>query len=170
MTATVNPVDAHVGARLNQIRMVRGFSQERVARALGITFQQIQKYEKGTNRITAGRLFDLAVLLDVPVGDFYEQMPDHVAAASPAAQAGTPMDGEPPQSDPLSRRENLEVVRHYIAIQDPNVRARLYRLIRQLANAESNDDDRTLVSPREAPEAHAPARHQATSPEETETD
>ena len=72
-----NPIDIHVGTRLRQRRVTRGVSQEKLGEQLGVTFQQIQKYEKGTNRIGASRLFEIARFLDIPVGYFYEGLPEY---------------------------------------------------------------------------------------------
>lgn len=71
--ATPDPVDIHVGARLRMRRAMVGFSQERLAEAVGLTFQQVQKYERGTNRVSASRLYQFGKVLDVPVGYFFEQ-------------------------------------------------------------------------------------------------
>lgn len=78
-----NPVDAHVGRRLRLRRIMVGMSQEQLADAIGVTFQQIQKYERGANRISASRLWDLSVMLNCPVSFFYKEMEDDVACASP---------------------------------------------------------------------------------------
>lgn len=84
-----NPIDAHVGARLRQRRALLGLSQDKLARSLGLTFQQIQKYERGTNRISAGRLYQLATALAVPVGYFYSGL--ERADADPAAGPVAPL-------------------------------------------------------------------------------
>ncbi len=80
------PIDAHVGSRVRQRRMLLGMSQERLGKAVGLTFQQIQKYERGTNRIGAGRLFTLSKVLSVPIAFFYEEMPRALAAAGAKAR------------------------------------------------------------------------------------
>src|SRR5437868_8301678 len=79
-----NPTDVHVGARVRLRRTLLGMSQEKLGEALGLTFQQVQKYERGTNRIGASRLFDLSRVLEVPVSFFFEDMAREVAARSPA--------------------------------------------------------------------------------------
>ena len=87
-TGTPNPVDVHVGARLRQRRTLLGMTQSKLGDAIGLTFQQMQKYEKGTNRISASRLFDLSRVLDVPIQFFFDDMPTAVAASSPAQGRG----------------------------------------------------------------------------------
>src|SRR4051794_34996027 len=89
MDGKPNPIDVHVGARVRLRRTLLGMSQERLGEALGLTFQQVQKYERGTNRIGASRLFDLSRVLEVPVSFFFEEMLADVAERSPAQiQAG----------------------------------------------------------------------------------
>ena len=79
-----NPVDVHVGGRVRLRRMLLGMSQEKLGEHLGLTFQQVQKYEKGANRIGASRLFDIARVLDVPIGYFFEEMSEDTALKSPS--------------------------------------------------------------------------------------
>ncbi len=83
-TGIPNPVDVHVGARLRVRRALLGMSQTTLGEAIGLSFQQVQKYESGVNRISASRLFDLSRVLDVPVQFFFDDMPTAVAAVSPA--------------------------------------------------------------------------------------
>ena len=85
-TGVPNPVDVHVGARLRVRRTLLGMSQTMLGEAIGLTFQQVQKYESGANRISASRLFDLSRLLDVPIQYFFDDMPTAVAASSPATE------------------------------------------------------------------------------------
>ncbi len=126
-----------------------GLSQEQLARRLGVTFQQIQKYERGASRIGASRLFRLARILEVPVGWFFEgaEGPDPTAAAVPGlAEPGAPFeyDAVPAAARPriaLDRREVLELVRHYTRIADPEVRRRLYELTRALAELRYRDGE-----------------------------
>ena len=82
-TGIPNPIDVHVGGRVRLRRTLLGLSQEKLGEAIGLTFQQVQKYERGANRIGASRLFDLSRVLDVPVGYFFDDMSDDVAARSP---------------------------------------------------------------------------------------
>lgn len=140
-----NPVDVHVGARVRLRRTLMGLSQERLGAAIGLTFQQVQKYERGANRVGASRLFDLARVLDVPVSFFYDDMPEGVREMSPLAIAhGAAGLGEEPvgfDNDPLSRRETLELVRAYYAIPDPQIRKRVYELAKALAAAVSTGSE-----------------------------
>lgn len=130
-----NPIDVHVGGRVRLRRTLLGLSQEKLAEALGLTFQQVQKYERGTNRIGCSRLFDLARALDVSISFFYDDMTDEVAASSPAAIVrGIPAAVAPSAgADPLARRESLELIRAYYSIRDPKVRAQVYALAKSLA-------------------------------------
>src|SRR5882762_7396194 len=84
--ARSHPVDVHVGARMRQRRTLLGMSQEKLGTAVGLTFQQIQKYERGSNRIGSSRLFEFAKVLDVPVSYFFDEMPSN-------ARSGRPMSG-----------------------------------------------------------------------------
>lgn len=137
----INPVDQHVGARVRLRRTLLGYSQEKLGDMLGLTFQQIQKYERGANRIGASRLFDLSLVLDVPVGYFFEEMPDEVQAKSPrriGPGLAEPMPS-PFQNDPMARRETLELVRAYYRIDSVDVRRQLSDLIRALAHEVGQD-------------------------------
>lgn len=119
-----NFVDRHVGARMRQRRILLGMSQERLGAALDLTFQQVQKYERGTNRLGAGRLHAVAEALGVPVTYFFEEMPEEVRPTG-APEAET-------SEDPMSKRETLTMVRAYYSIPDPAVRTRLLDLIKSL--------------------------------------
>jgi transcriptional regulator with XRE-family HTH domain len=128
-----NPVDVHVGIRLRLRRTLLGLSQEALGEALGLTFQQIQKYERGANRIGASRLFDLARALDVPVEYFYEDMSADVMAASPRHMARAIAEPVSQPADTMNNRETIDLIRTYYKIADPNVRKRVYELARALA-------------------------------------
>ncbi|NQW09271.1 MAG: helix-turn-helix transcriptional regulator [Alphaproteobacteria bacterium] len=129
-----NPIDVHVGARVRLRRTLLGMSQERLGDALGLTFQQVQKYERGANRIGASRLYDLAKALQVPIGFFFDDLPDSVDKDAPTI---APAIGE---GDPMQRRETVELVRAYYRIQDATARRRLYELTRSIANALDGSD------------------------------
>jgi transcriptional regulator with XRE-family HTH domain len=135
-TGVPNPVDVHVGKRLRLRRTLMGLSQEKLGAAIGLTFQQVQKYERGSNRIGASRLFDLARVLDVPVGFFFEDMSEEIAARSPGRAQG---DVEPVEDDrnPVAKRETLELVRAYYKIHNPAVRKRLFEMAKALAAGEA---------------------------------
>jgi transcriptional regulator with XRE-family HTH domain len=118
-----------------------GMSQERLGEALGLTFQQVQKYERGVNRIGASRLFDLARVLDVPIGFFFDDMPDSVGGAAGGLPRRTSGGGfadaqDAFEDDALHRRETLELVRAYYRITDPAVRKRVFDLIKSLTRPE----------------------------------
>ena len=130
-----SPVDVHVGARIRLRRTLLGMSQERLGDALGLTFQQVQKYERGVNRVGASRLFDLSRILDVPISFFYDNMPSSQASAplsgsSPVAGFAEGQDVYGGAADELmNKRETLELVRAYYRIADPTVRKRMFELI-----------------------------------------
>lgn len=128
-----NPIDVHVGARVRLRRTLLGMSQERLGEALGLTFQQVQKYERGANRVGASRLFELAKALNVPVSYFFDDMAEEEAGTDAAPAAG-PMD-----EDPMRRRETIELVRAYYRITDDAARRRLYELMRSIAGAMDGD-------------------------------
>lgn len=120
-----NHVDIHVGARVRQRRTLLGMSQEKLAEALGLTFQQVQKYERGANRIGAGRLYELSRALDVPVSYFFEEL-DETAGGLREESAAY---GE----DPMARRETLLLVRAYYGIGEQAVRRRVLDLMKSLS-------------------------------------
>src|SRR3984893_7091849 len=121
-----NPIDVHVGSRVRLRRNMLGLSQEKLGEAIGLTFQQVQKYERGANRIGASRLHDLSRVLDVPVSFFFDDMDPVRAPAIPAGFAEPA--AEAFDSDPLRRRETVELVSAYYRIDDPALRRRLFDL------------------------------------------
>lgn len=133
-----NPVDIHVGARVRLRRTLLGMSQEKLGDAIGLTFQQVQKYERGANRIGASRLFHLSRVLDVPINFFFEDMPS-AAAAKGAAPRGMAEAKSGYDADPMARRETLELVRAYYKIRDAAVRKRLFEMTKALGNAAAKD-------------------------------
>lgn len=118
-------------------------SQEKLAKAVSLTFQQIQKYERGSNRIGASRLFQFAQVLDVPVSFFYDDMPDESDEAKAQQADGQPSNGEVFEQDQLARRETLELVRAYYRIGDPTVRRRVFELTKTLSRSELRRAKRT---------------------------
>jgi transcriptional regulator with XRE-family HTH domain len=134
-----DPVDVHVGARLRQRRNLAGWSQEQLGKALGLTFQQIQKYERGINRMGASRLYQMAQILKVPVSYFFEEL------AAGFKKPLLPGFGESGQDilddipdgdgDVMTRRETLDLVRTYYLISDPKQRRKVYELMRTLAES-----------------------------------
>ena len=130
-----NPVDVHVGARMRQRRTLLGMSQEKLAETLGITFQQVQKYERGVNRISASRLYDLCSILGCDANYFFEDMSTEVAARSPKGLRGLSetQAAFEVERDPMARRETLELVRAYYQIGQQPVRRRIAELVKSIA-------------------------------------
>jgi transcriptional regulator with XRE-family HTH domain len=132
-----SPIDVHVGSRVRLRRTLLGMSQEKLGEALGLTFQQVQKYERGVNRIGASRLFDLARVLDVPISFFFDDMPGEQGLnAGRRLASGLAESQEGFDDDALHRRETLELVRAYYRITDASVRKRVFDLIKSLAPVE----------------------------------
>jgi transcriptional regulator with XRE-family HTH domain len=137
-----SPIDVHVGARIRLRRTLMGLSQERLGEALGLTFQQVQKYERGINRVGASRLYDLSRALDVPISFFFDDMamPGGEAVLAPPATGARRGFGfadrqdslNAPATDPIARPEAQELVRAYYRIADPAVRKRVFDLIKSL--------------------------------------
>ncbi len=112
-------------------------TQTDLANVMGLSFQQVQKYERGTNRISASKLFRLSQVLDVPINYFFEDMPPEVAAISPAAKKRGKAKKLPRyEPDPLVKRETLEFVRAYYKIEDANLRKQLRELIKVVGTAD----------------------------------
>lgn len=125
-----NPIDKHVGSRVRMRRMMLGMSQEKLGDALGLTFQQVQKYEKGTNRIGASRLQQISLILQVPVSFFFEgapaEQPDGFAEAPSPAYV----------NDFLSSTEGLALVKAFMLISNPKLRRRIVDLVEEMAGPE----------------------------------
>jgi transcriptional regulator with XRE-family HTH domain len=128
-TGTPHPVDVHVGQRLRLRRKLAGLSQTELGEKIGVTFQQLQKYESGANRISASRLFDLSRVLDVPVSYFFDEMTTNVSESGKMEAALT---DEP---NLMAKRETLELARAYTRIADPKLR----QLLRSLVTAVGRD-------------------------------
>ncbi len=129
-----DPVDIHVGSRVRLRRTLLGMSQEKLGEAVSLTFQQIQKYERGANRIGASRLYQLSQILDVPVSFFYDGVgkpsygPGFAETEKPAYEA------EPNQ---FTKRETLELVRAYYRIPDQDIRKRVFEMVKAVGSATS---------------------------------
>ena len=160
-TRAPHPVDVHVGSRARLRRLYLGMSQSALARSLGVTFQQVQKYERGHNRISASRLFDLSRILEAPIGYFFQDTPESVTGAGRAA--GPAGEGERPAAEDfvesLAARETMELIRAYYGIPDPNLRRRVYEIFKALAlDAEksrapaASSEPRLLLEPSDGPE------------------
>jgi transcriptional regulator with XRE-family HTH domain len=128
-----NPIDVHVGSRVRFRRMLLGMSQEKLGEKLGLTFQQVQKYEKGINRIGASRLFDLAQVLGVSVQFFYEEAPS-AEGHSYAQQGFAEKPDEHSIVEFLRSRDGLELNRAFVRISDVKARRAIVDLVRSLAN------------------------------------
>jgi transcriptional regulator with XRE-family HTH domain len=146
MAEKPNPIDVHVGKRLRLRRTLLGMSQERLGELLGLTFQQVQKYERGANRIGSSRLFELGQILDVPVSFFFDDLAESGLLAQRGhrmpglAEEGSRFQHEVDDEDlPLDKRETLELIRAYYRIGDPAVRKRLFELTKALAGRFEQD-------------------------------
>jgi transcriptional regulator with XRE-family HTH domain len=145
--ARPSPIDVHVGSRIRLRRTMMGMSQERLGEALGLTFQQVQKYERGVNRVGASRLFDLSRVLDVPISFFFDDMPPGMNR--PASSVSPTLGGRrgPGFSDTqdafgddmLNRRETGDLVRAYYRISDASVRKSMLDLIKKVGTPETGE-------------------------------
>ena len=124
-----NPIDKHVGSRVRMRRMMLNMSQEQLGDALGLTFQQVQKYEKGTNRIGASRLQQISQILQVPVEFFFEGAPNLTASGS------VPKDAPSASyvSDFLATSEGLSLTKAFTRIKEPKLRRRIVDLVEEIA-------------------------------------
>lgn len=147
-----NPVDIHVGNRIRIRRNLLGWSQEKLGLMLGLTFQQVQKYEKGLNRVSASRLWDFSVVMDTPISFFYEDMDPETVENSPRRFCNPNTDMSLSDNtglfdaDPLRKQETLELIKAYYKIANRKVAKNLYDLIISMSksqyihNKEENDD------------------------------
>lgn len=125
-----NPIDIHVGSRVRLRRILVGMSQERLGEEIGLTFQQIQKYEKGSNRISASRLYQISHILNVPVQYFFEDVPE---SDRRQAGAGNGRGATHEIIDFISSAEGLQLNKAFADIGDPAVRRKLVELLKTLA-------------------------------------
>nr|WP_211112396.1 helix-turn-helix transcriptional regulator [Azospirillum sp. SYSU D00513] len=137
----LNEVDVFVGQRLRELRMLAGLSQSDVAAALDLTFQQLQKYERGFNRVSASRLFKLSQFFRVPVSVFFEGLDERSSAPEGSAAAGQPQSEE--NENTLRSREALMLARYFQNIRDPQIRG----AIRELAERCAQQSDTAQVAP-----------------------
>ena len=126
-----NPIDVHVGSRVRLRRMLVGMSQEKLGERLGLTFQQIQKYEKGANRIGASRLYQIAQILSVPVQFFFDDMAVEKKSSAPGFEEA---DSGPFVMDFVSSSEGLQLNRAYTSISDVKIRKKVLDLVKALGN------------------------------------
>ena len=128
-----NPIDRHVGSRVRMRRMMLGMSQEKLGDALGLTFQQVQKYEKGANRIGASRLQQISQILQVPVSFFFEGVPSQrTERVEGFAEAPSPAY----VSDFLATSDGLALTKAFVRIKDAKLRRRIVDLVEQIAGEE----------------------------------
>jgi transcriptional regulator with XRE-family HTH domain len=126
-----HPVDVHVGTRLRQRRALLGMSQTALGNAVGLTFQQVQKYERGSNRISSSRLFEFSKVLDVPVSHFFNEMtPDVATGKRKIGHPRTKASG----TGVSTKRETLELVRAYYKIRNKGMRQHIFGLVQSLGN------------------------------------
>lgn len=126
-----NPIDVHVGSRVRMRRMLIGMSQERLGEQLGLTFQQVQKYEKGSNRVSASRLYQMAKILGVPVQYFFEDLPQESAGGLEPGFAESA--GEPVIMNFLTSSEGLQLNKAFTQIKDATVRRKVVELVRAIS-------------------------------------
>lgn len=142
-TGKPDSIDIHVGSRVRLRRGVMGLSQESLATSLGITFQQVQKYERGTNRVSASRLYQLGEILGVPVGFFFDGFnakdPARVYGFSESMQEDFSW-LEDKDGDLMERKETIELVRVYYSVQDPAVRKSFMKMLKTLVSSQFSAD------------------------------
>jgi transcriptional regulator with XRE-family HTH domain len=131
-----HPVDIHVGGRVRAQRQALGLSQDRLGKELGLTFQQVQKYERGMNRVSASRLFELGKVLNVTTDFFFKGLSQ--AAAAPGFAED---EQEGFNVDTFSNRETMELVRAYNSIRDPKIRRQFFEMVKTLASTDANKAD-----------------------------
>jgi transcriptional regulator with XRE-family HTH domain len=129
-----DPIDVHVGNRVRARRTMLGLSQSKLGEAVGLTFQQIQKYEQGANRMGGSRLYDMAYVLDVPVDYFFDEMPNEIKKRDdkPSDNLGDQI-AEANKGDASTKRETLELVRAYYKVGGEDVRKNLLKMIQSLS-------------------------------------
>ncbi len=126
---SAHPVDIHVGKRLRLRRSMLGMSQDSLGKEIGVTFQQVQKYERGVNRIGSSRLYHLATILTVPVSFLFVEFEPKLEADMPGFAEG---DGAAYHNDNLDSKETLALIRAYYKIEDPNIRKKVLSLIKAM--------------------------------------
>ena len=131
-TRRPSPVDLHVGTRVRQRRVLLGMTQTDLAETMGLTFQQVQKYEKGRNRISASRLYGLSQVFNVTVEYFFDGVSPDAGAISPGKGRGKAKELPSYEPDPMTTRETLELVRAYYRIEDTDVRRQVYEMTKAL--------------------------------------
>lgn len=131
-----NPVDQHVGKRLRQKRSVLGISQEKLADHVGVTFQQIQKYENGLNRISASRLYEFSKILNVPISfffDSFETASNQNEEAATGLNDGVQQESLSGYANPMETKEAQQLIRYYFSLQDPKLRKNLLKFVKTMS-------------------------------------
>ncbi len=143
-----NPIDVHVGNRIRLRRTLLGLSQEKLAALLGLTFQQVQKYERGMNRVGASRLWDIGKVLEVPINFFFEDMDKTVASQSPRmfsapenASLYLAEDQEELDVDPMNRQETIELVKAYYKIPNRKAAKHIFDLVVTMSKTTYNNGE-----------------------------
>jgi transcriptional regulator with XRE-family HTH domain len=129
-----HPIDIHVGGRVRLRRTMLGMSQDKLAEALGLTFQQIQKYEKGVNRIGASRVFEISRVLGVPIQFFFDDYDANTGRSYGFAESGA--DDGAAMMELLNTPEGVQLCKHFAAITDPKIRKRVLELVKSLSDGE----------------------------------
>lgn len=136
-----NSVDEYVGLQLRQRRALLGLSQEKLAEQVGITFQQIQKYENGANRVSASRLYEFSKVLEIPVNFFFEDYGSNENMQGSAGFADNEQSAFEGPEDIMRRKETIELIRTYYSIKSPKLRKDLFKLVKSMAENLKNQDD-----------------------------
>lgn len=136
-----NIIDEHVGTQLRQRRALLGLSQEKLAEQVGITFQQIQKYENGANRVSASRLYEFSKVLEIPVNFFFENFGSNENSQSAMGFSDNDQAAFEGADDVLKRKETLELIRVYYSIENPKLRKDLFKLVKSMAENLKNQDE-----------------------------
>ncbi|MBL1431137.1 MAG: helix-turn-helix transcriptional regulator [Robiginitomaculum sp.] len=131
-----NPVDIYVGSRVRLQRLIKQMSQDKLGAALGVTFQQVQKYERGANRVSASRLWGMAEVLDVPIEFFFDGIKNKENAIGLADGEETPM-----VYDFINSADGAQLASAYSRITDPKVRRQVLQLVRTLSDVENEDTE-----------------------------
>lgn len=143
MVTNNNAVDVHVGQRIRLRRTLLGMSQEQLAEKLDITFQQVQKYERGANRVSASRLWDLSQILDTEIGYFFDDMSRETSSKSPrrVSQGSAATTKDMPHGDPMAKRETLELMRAYYSIEQKPFRRQITAMVKSFAAMINSSDN-----------------------------
>jgi len=140
-TKMPNPIDIHVGSRLRMRRMLVGMSQEKLGEHLDLTFQQVQKYEKGSNRISASRLFDMSRILDVPVQFFFDDI--HGVGAGSTSSGFAESGGSFQMTDFLSSSDGAQLIRAFTEIKSAEVRRKVIDLVKSISATNASESGKS---------------------------